>query len=256
MPRLTHRDEIRPLLERDRPWAVYALGDLAPGLFEQCEWYAAGPEASVVLVYREFEMPVVFAMGDAAGVEQALEEVGPLGRAYLSVRSEVCALVRQRYAVEHARPMWRMLLRPERFAPPRATGIVPLRAADLEELLALHRDGEASGEAPDCFTPSMLERGVYFGLREAGELVAAAGTHLFAPEERVGAIGNVYVRSDWRGRGYGRAVTAAVAAELRRCGVETVALNVACGNTPAVRAYQALGFARYCDFYEGIAVME
>jgi hypothetical protein len=39
---LTDRAEIRSPLERDRIWAAYALGDLDDGMFEQCEWYAAG----------------------------------------------------------------------------------------------------------------------------------------------------------------------------------------------------------------------
>ena len=40
MPLLTDRAEIRARLLADRAWSVYALGDLAPRLFEHTTWYA------------------------------------------------------------------------------------------------------------------------------------------------------------------------------------------------------------------------
>ena len=83
--------------------------------------------------------------------------------------------------------------------------------------------------------------------------MSAAGTHIVVPEEGVCAIGNVYTRRDRRGRGVAGRATAAVAAEALRLGVRTVALNVAQGNHAAIRAYERIGFARYCAFFEGIA---
>jgi len=37
-------------------------------------------------------------------------------------------------------------------------------------------------------------------------------------------------------------------------GLWTVALNVSQRNTAALGVYERLGFARYCAFYEGLAV--
>lgn len=65
----------------------------------------------------------------------------------------------------------------------------------------------------------------------------------------------MFTRPDQRGRGLAARVTAAVAAELVRRGVETVALNVSPVNVPAVRAYRRVGFDPYCDFVEGVATL-
>jgi predicted GNAT family acetyltransferase len=100
----------------------------------------------------------------------------------------------------------------------------------------------------------MLQEGVYRGVWEGRELIAAAGTHLVVPDQGVGAIGNVYTRRDRRGRGLARRVTSAVAAELLRRQIPTVALNVHQDNLTALRIYEKLGFERYCEFREGVAV--
>jgi ribosomal-protein-alanine N-acetyltransferase len=149
--------------------------------------------------------------------------------------------------------MWRMLLTQDLPAAPPVVPVERLSADDLQDLQELYRDGEPSGEAPDFFLPSMLAEGVYFAAREAGRLVAAAGTHLAAPSEDLATIGNVYTRRDRRGRGLAGAVTGAVVAELRRSGIGSIALNVRQSNAAALALYHRLGFRRYCPFYEGVA---
>jgi ribosomal protein S18 acetylase RimI-like enzyme len=124
--------------------------------------------------------------------------------------------------------------------------------SDVPALRALYADGESSGESPDFFFPSMVADGVFHGIHEDTALVAAAGTHLLAREEGIAAIGNVYTRRDRRRLGLGRLVTSAVVGEL--AGVETVGLNVRADNDAAVHLYESLGFARYCQFYEALAL--
>jgi predicted GNAT family acetyltransferase len=149
--------------------------------------------------------------------------------------------------------MGRMTLDPADFCP------VPhharqLSLADLPALEALFADGAPHGEAPDFFNAEMLAQGVFFGMFEATDLVACAGTHLVAPEEGVAAIGNVYTRRDRRGLGLAAQVTSAVAAELLGHSPPLlVALNVNQANAAALRVYERLGFRRYCPFYEGLA---
>jgi ribosomal protein S18 acetylase RimI-like enzyme len=254
LPAFAFRDEIRALLATDRAWAVYAIGDLAPGLFEECEWYAApGERPGLALIYRAFEIPVLFTLGEPDVVQALLDELPDEERLYLSIRSEVLPLIQARYRVEHETAMWRMVLDRAAFTAP-ATNAMRLGPADHEALARLYADGEARGEAPGFFTVEMLEVGVFFGVREDRELVSAAGTHVVAPGEGVAAIGNVYTRRDRRGRGLARQVTGSVTAELLRMGIETIALNVAQSNAAALRVYESLGFRTYCAFYEGVAV--
>jgi predicted GNAT family acetyltransferase len=129
-----------------------------------------------------------------------------------------------------------------------------LGLTDLAALKRLYADGEPAGEAPDFFHADMLPQGVFYGIREGGQLIAAAGTHLVSVVEGVGAIGNVYTRRDRRGRGLAAQTVSAVAMELVRLGLRTIALNVSQSNVSAMRLYESLGFTRHCPFYEGVAV--
>jgi ribosomal protein S18 acetylase RimI-like enzyme len=149
--------------------------------------------------------------------------------------------------------MWRMAVDPARFVPPAHTS-VRLGPGDYDALVSLHRDGDAAGEAPPFFNAGMLRHGVYYGIREGGAIVAAAGTHVLAERESVAGIGNVYTRRDRRGRGFGAQVSGAVTAELLQLGVRTVVLNVDESNAAAMRVYERLGFERYCEYREGIAI--
>ncbi len=254
MPRLTDPGLIRSLLETDRPWAAYALADLAPGFFEHCEWRGSFEgDRGIILLYRAFEVPVLVTVGAAPAVASLLEEIRDVPEMYLSIRPEILPLIKARYDVLPESPMWRMVLDPAAFRAPKANEAVSLSRADLPALLQLYADGEASGESPDFFSPQMLAQGVFFGVREGEALVSAAGTHVFTPSQSVGTVGNVYTRRDRRGRGLGSQVTQRVTAELLRLGLRTIVLNVAQPNAAAIRVYERLGFRRYTAFYEGRA---
>ncbi|HVX66400.1 MAG TPA: GNAT family N-acetyltransferase, partial [Bryobacteraceae bacterium] len=199
--------ELREILRRDRGWSLYALGDLAPGYFEHSEWHSS--DGAVVLVYRAATPPVLFAMGDPKTVARLAAKVAD-PRVYLHVRPKAAEALAPQYRGVGLKPMWRMLLDPARFRPEECRACTRLGAGDASALDRLYADGREAGEAPDFFFPSMLEDGVFFGVRKAGELVAAAGTHLAVPAEGVAAIGNVYTRRDHRGRGLAGALTSAV----------------------------------------------
>ncbi len=254
MPRLDVPAAIRALLETDRSWSVYALGDLSPGFFEHAEWLApSGGGTALVMVLRlpALALPVLFALGEPDAVAPLLEEIDDPAL-FLTVRPEILPLFRSTHDVRDPRLLWRMLLDPRRFPGGPGEGGVRLGRGDLVAFQRLF----AGEDAPDFFYPYMLDQGVFFGIREEDELVAVAGTHLVVPEEGVAAIGNVYTRRDRRGRGLAFLVTSAVAAELLRLGIRTIGLNVTRENEAAARVYERLGFTRTCAFYEGIAIRE
>jgi ribosomal protein S18 acetylase RimI-like enzyme len=254
MPLTADPSAVLKILEMDRRWAVYALADLAPEQRALARWHiAADGRPALLLVYRGFEPPVLFAMGSVADLAPLLPEIADLPEFYLSVRPEIVALLRAGgYEIRKEIKMWRMVVDATRFVTPAHTA-VRLGPADYEDLASLHRDGDAAGEVPPFFNSGMLRHGVYYGIREGTAIVAAAGTHVLAEQESVAAIGNVYTRRDRRGRGFGEQVSGAVTAELLRRGVRTVALNVSENNAAAIRIYERLGFARCCEYREGIA---
>jgi ribosomal protein S18 acetylase RimI-like enzyme len=262
VPRLTDPAAIRALLETDRPWAAYALGDLTPGFAEYAEWLAegegngpaSGEGQALALLYRAFEVPVLFTLGDPQSAAHLLDEIKNEPKMYLSIRPEILPLVKARWRVEQEAAMWRMIVTPGTFQPVSTEGAVRLSLGNLPALRRLYADGQPSGEVPDFFNPEMLARGVFFGIYEGEELMTSAGTHLVAPAESVGAVGNVYTRRDRRGRGLAARVTSAVTAALLEMRLRTVALNVNQRNAPAIRVYDGLGYRRYCPFYEGVAI--
>ncbi len=250
MPQLTNPRDIRRLLRRDPIWSVYALGDLAPRMFPKTKWFASGLAPDVTLVLHDFDTNILFAAGTGS-IREALQHV--TWPVHLQVQEDALEEIERHAVVENRRPMWRMGWQgPAEAGRYLAPGhAVRLGAADVPALLKLYGDGEATGEAPDFFHPSMVTDGVFFGVYEQGVLAVAAGTHLFAPEEDAVAIGNIYTMRERRGRGLGRLVTTAVIEAVKNIG--TVGLNVRADNPAALHLYESLGFVRHCSFYEGQA---
>ncbi len=99
--------------------------------------------------------------------------------------------------------------------------------------------------------------------REALEKVAGEGRHLFWIADgrpvsvagvarrltTVAAIAPVYTPHDQRGRGYGAAVTAALAARLLADGKAAVCLYTDLRNGASNRCYAKIGFTGVCDAY-------
>jgi ribosomal protein S18 acetylase RimI-like enzyme len=243
MPRLTDPADIRARLRRDPLWSVYALGDLAPAMFPKGRWFS--PDLTLVL--HDYGTSILFAIGTGS-VQEALTHV--TWPVHLQVQADALAEVTRHAEVDRSQLMWRMGWTGAAQAAP-APGVVRLASADVPALHALYADGDAAGDAPDFFFPSMVSDGVFFGIYDGAALVAAAGTHLVSREEGAAAVGNVYTRRDRRGIGLGRAVTSAVVSALD--GIPTIGLNVRADNAVAIRMYETLGFSRYCRFHEAVA---
>lgn len=246
---LRDRSQILSFLETDRLYAAYAVGDLEPGFFEQCTWAGAERNDELVALALEFdglEPPALFLMGQVGGLRAILEEMSWRKRVYLTCRSDHLSLAHKYFVWKQAVPMWRMVLRRERFKPVPGHP-VRLTAHHLESLQVLYTLGGGG-----AFSPAQLETGIFYGLFLDGELVAAAGTHLVSRTYGVAAVGNVFVRPMERGHGYGTLVTSAVIEELLQARIPDIVLNVAQDNS-AISIYQRLGFECYCPFFEGPA---
>jgi len=242
MPPLTDRSQIRAILQRDAHWCVYALGDLSPRMFPKCRWFT--PDLTLVL--HDYGTNILFAQGTGS-ISEALQHV--TWPVHLQVQPDAFDAVARHAQVTDVKTMIRMGWGGG--ATRVSDRVTRLAAKDVPAIERLYADGERTGESPDFFFGSMVTDGVFFGLYQAEELVAAAGTHLVARDEGAAAIGNVYVRRDRRARGLGREVTAAVLREL--AGIATVGLNVRADNDAAIRVYESLGFVRHCEFREALA---
>ena len=122
----------------------------------------------------------------------------------------------------------------ENLKPAKRVDAVVLTAQDVPEILDLVNLAQ-----PGPFSPRSIELGQYLGLRQDGHLVAMAGQRLHLPG--FCEVSTVCTHPDYRGHGYGGALTTMVA-ELILARQETPFLHVAPGNDRALRLYQKLGF--------------
>jgi ribosomal protein S18 acetylase RimI-like enzyme len=252
---------LRSFLNTDRAWADYALGDLEPELFRLTDWYGVvddgvandgaeeqGDLIALAMIYRGLQPPICFLMGDERGIDLILDQTVRLPEIGLSVRDEHLPLLEKYYQVTDAARMWKMALDAREFRPVPGEAL-EITVADVPDLLALYAFGGG-----DAFSPEEIERGVFCGYRQAGRLIAVAGTHVVSDNGRVAALGNVMTHPDWRGRGLASTATSAVVARLIDRGVSTIGLSVSRENAAAIRVYEKLGFKKHVAFHEGCAV--
>lgn len=252
MPALADLNVVRSVLNRDRWWSAYAIGDLSPGLVQHCEWRASARGDALILLYRGFDPPVLFAMGGPSELRLLVAEL-TAPEISLHVPPSALNALTASYTPTFTRVMKRMALRPDAFTPVVTSDVRDVGEDHLAAVQALYDAGHRRGEGPAFFHAEMLRQKTFRGIWEGDQLVAIAGTHLHSSSEGVCAIGNIYTRSDCRGRGLAARVTSAVVSQALADGIDTIVLNVGRDNVAAQRVYERLGFVHYCDFLEGIA---
>lgn len=247
---VSDRDEIASYLRSDRRYAAYALGDLDGPNRARAAWGMAYDEAgrpTALVMHHEGLVPQpLFLMGAPDGCRAVLESVLKPRDAYLQGTELHEAAIRDLYELDAPVQMLRMVVDRETFTP-FAGPAERLTALDIDDLNRLYQLGFRAG-----FPASVVEDGVYYGVRVRGRLVSAAGTHAINAREGIAVVGNVMTHADFRGHDFAKMVTSAVTGDLLDR-VEDVALNVHADNEPAVAAYTRLGYRTHCQLVERLA---
>jgi ribosomal protein S18 acetylase RimI-like enzyme len=244
------REEVAAFLRTDRLYAAYALGDLDAAVRKRAAWGMAYDDAGrprgVAMQHLGLPPQPLFLMGEPDACRAVLAtEVRPR-YAFVQARHDLAPAFNDLYRVDLPASLARMVVDRDSFRP-LAGGAERLRPADIGDLNRLYQLGLGGG-----FPASILEDGVYYGVRVGGRLVAAAGTHVINEAEGIAVVGNVLTHVDHRGQGHAKAVTSGVTAELLGR-VSDVALNVYADNDPAIAAYARLGYREYCRLGEWVA---
>lgn len=244
------RDEIAAFLRRDRIYAAYALGDLDGPNRARVAWAMAHDDAgspTALAMHHEGLVPQpLFLMGAPDGCRAILDSVIKPRDAYLQATELHEAALTDLYELDAPVVMLRMAVNRRTFTP-FAGPAERLTALDVDDLNRLYQLGYRAG-----FPPSVVEDGVYYGVRVRGRLVSAAGTHAINPREEIAVVGNVMTHVDFRGHDFAKMVTSAVTGELLDRATD-VALNVHADNEPAVAAYARLGYRTHCQLIERLA---
>jgi len=244
------REAILSILNQDRVFAAYAIGDLEPSLFEQCEWVVAehrDGSRALALLFKGLEPAALLLFGESRGHAVILATAMRPATAYAVFAEAQRPALQAHYTVAEVKHMFRMVwdnAAPVPQASPLAFRLGGANLADLQSLYRLYAEAH--------FSPYQLMQGIFYGVERDGRLVSVAGTHLISYAYGVGAIGNVFTHPDYRGRGYARACTAAVLRELAGR-VQTLVLNVGAENEAAQHIYKKMGFSRHCDYCEAMA---
>lgn len=130
--------------------------------------------------------------------------------------------------------LWQMVAPDVKLVPPQFDW-VDLADADGAEMLAL-----ATLTRPGPFFARTHQLGDFVGVKQGGKLVAMAGERL--KPDGFTEVSGVCVHPDHRGHGYAAGLMSVVAERIVERG-ETPFLHVYDHNTPAIRIYEALGYA-------------
>jgi predicted GNAT family acetyltransferase len=123
-----------------------------------------------------------------------------------------------------------------------------LSREDLSNIVNLYKKSYPG----NWFEPRMLDTQQYYGIKEQNDLVSIAGVHVYSPEYKVAALGNITTHPDFRGKGLGKVVTAKLCQSLMKQ-VEHIGLNVKTDNLPAISCYKKLGFEVIGSYEEYMA---
>jgi ribosomal protein S18 acetylase RimI-like enzyme len=244
------REVLRGFLDRDRLFAAYAICDLDDREFPRTRWAVAREGSDVVAIGVEYDgssPQPLFVLGSDAGIQAILRDVLRPRLAYVAALPGSLPALGRRYHLDAGPQMVRMAVTSDRFRPVEDPGVERLSPSDAPDLNRLYRLGFGS-----WLPAQSVAEGVYYGLRIRGHLVAAAGTHIVSRQARLAVVGNVMTASEFRGRGYAKAVTAAVTAELLGF-CDDVVLNVRADNPPALNAYRRIGYIEHVRYEERLA---
>lgn len=251
---LHDRDAIETFLRGNVYLNIYSLGDLDDFFWPYTTWYGLADSAgirAIALMYIGGSLPCLHALsGDdkAAYTEELLRSLIPIlpRRFHAHLNSGGENILAEHYFLRPFGGHDRMALADKSLVTNLDTSEAEgLSMSDLDEIKSLFK----AAYPGNFFEPKMLETEKYFGIRESGELVSIAGVHVYSALYKVAALGNITTHPDYRGRGYGKIVTARVCQSLLN-EADHIGLNVKADNTSAIRCYEKLGFKAIGGFGE------
>lgn len=251
---LHDKKQIETFLLKHRRLNYYHLGDLDDFFWPHTTWYALENEGEIKalnLFYTGIDPAVLLAIVNENYKEMRvlLKSSFPIlpPRFYAHLSPGLEKVLEKNYSLEHHGEHYKMnlvdLAALEKIDP---AAVVPLTTENLAELNEFYQ----ASYPGNWFDPRMLETGQYVGIRgEQGELVSVAGIHVYSPEYKIAAIGNITTLPDKRGQGLGTTITAGLCKKLLKT-VDMIGLNVRSDNASAIRAYEKVGFEVVATYHE------
>lgn len=243
---LDNKNQIESFLRKNVFLNIYSLGDLDDFFWPSTNWYALTKTAGIKamsLIYTGGTLPCLHALSEDKNMhymEELLLSLIPIfpERFYAHLSLGLEGKLGKHYALKSHGEHHKMALTEESALNSIDTSeVIALSMSDSNEIASLFQ----AAYPDNWFEPRLLDTNQYYGIRESGKLVSVAGVHVYSRRYRVAALGNITTHPEYRGKGYGTAVTARVCKSLLR-EIDHVGLNVKVDNISAIRCYEKLGF--------------
>lgn len=238
---LHDRSTIRELLNTERNYSAYALGQLDTSLFEKTQWFSLTNETNKKIGFVMHSKgglgEATMTLGDPYAIEKILRVHPGPALTYMSCQPKHLEAIQKTHHLFSQQEMLRLTVDRENFRPDHENVQIKLSGLDVHRINQLYG---AEGR-PTYYQAAHIDEGVYYGITNQGQLTAIAGTHIVSKEEQIAVVGNVYTLPRYRGQGLATAVTSSTTEELLKF-CTTVVLTVDPKNVPALAAYKHLGY--------------
>jgi ribosomal protein S18 acetylase RimI-like enzyme len=247
------KKEIERFLRKDVYLHIYSIGDLDAFFWPYTTWYgfkSNGHINALALVYVGLSLPTLLALSNEhdvmAELLTSIQHLLPY-RFYAHLSPGLETVLGTTHDLESHGEYCKMALLDETLTSKNdCSGVVRLSIKDLTAVLALYKESYPE----NWFDPRMLDTNQYFGIMEENRLVSIAGIHVYSPQYKVAALGNITTHPKYRNKGYGSRVTATLCQSLCRERIR-IGLNVKTDNNSAISCYKRNGFeivASYGEF--------
>lgn len=248
---LTDKKILEKSLRRDAALNIYQIGDLDDFFWKYTTWY--GDEAhepkNIVLVYAGVTPPTMIALSDyVSGMFELLKNVKQNlpEKFFCHLTPGLIDVFGREAIIEDYGLHYKMTLK-------NLNTEIKIDEEKIRQLtiddIEIIKHFYSFSYIGNWFDKRMLETGMYYGYFENEELIGIAGIHIYSPEYRVAAIGNVTTHPEHRGKGIATQVTYKLCTELLKK-VDIIGLNVMPDNEAAIRSYKKIGFEVTAEYEE------
>jgi ribosomal protein S18 acetylase RimI-like enzyme len=249
---LHDKSRIEAFLRRNVCLHIYSIGDLDDFFWPDTAWYGWEEDdeiQAIALLYKASAVPTLLALSEQQDIMwELVRSIFPIlpGQFYAHLSPEVAGAVERQCQIESCGKHYKMGFKNKTLLYDiDCSQVIRLTEDNLGDMLKLYEESYPG----NWFNSRMLQTKQYFGLRQKNRLVSIAGVHVYSEKYKVAALGNIVTHSDYRGKGFGKAVVATLCKSLLEY-VDSIGLNVKADNAAAIALYEKLGFEIVTSYYE------
>lgn len=252
---LTDKSIIEHSLRKNTPLNIYQLGDLDDFFWKYTTWYGDDEQnpQNIILLYSGVNPPTMIALtnADINGMNALLKNVKQHlpEKFYCHLTPGLINVFSENEIIEDLGLHYKMTLKELNTDIKIDENKIRQLTPDDYEVIKSFYSVSYPG---NWFDKRMLETGMYYGYfenDENGSLLGIAGIHVYSPEYKIAALGNITTHPKHRGKGISTQVTYKLCSELLKK-VEHIGLNVMPDNEAAIKCYKKIGFEVTAEYEE------